>query len=143
MTHEHDFKRFPELTDRQMEIHYFESPTKQIFEDLRAKVVNVHDGDSIRVEWLERDFDFPIRFARIEAPELDASGGKESQEWLESQILKEDVDILINKDNRVDKWGRILGEVIHRGINLNEQSMSLGHSVLFEDKPQESEWVIQ
>ena len=28
-----------------------------------AKLVRVVDGDTIRVEWSERDFDFPVRIA--------------------------------------------------------------------------------
>jgi len=46
----HDFKKFPELTNNQMQIYYFESPHKQITEDFKARVVDVHDGDTIKVE---------------------------------------------------------------------------------------------
>ena len=59
----HDFKLFPELTNRQMQEYYFQSPHKQITENFAAKVVKVTDGDTIRVEVDFRDFDFPIRIA--------------------------------------------------------------------------------
>ncbi len=78
----HDFKRFPELTNSQMQIYYFESPHKQITEPFMAKVVKVTDGDTIRVTWAERDFNFPIRMAEIAAPELDERGGLDSQKFL-------------------------------------------------------------
>jgi endonuclease YncB( thermonuclease family) len=66
----HNFKDFPELTNAQMSDFYFDSPHKQITADFRALVVKVHDGDTItlRVEW--RNFDFPLRFLDINAPEL-------------------------------------------------------------------------
>jgi len=120
---EHNFKQFPELTNSQMQLYYFESPHKQILEGFNAKVVGVHDGDTIRVKWTERDFDFPIRFSNILAAEMNEEGGKESQSWLESQILGEEVEIVINKKNRVGKWGRLLGQVRHKGFDMGELSI--------------------
>ena len=51
----HDFKQFPELTNSQMVMYYFQSPHKQITEPFEAKVVKVTDGDTIRVLWAERE----------------------------------------------------------------------------------------
>jgi len=129
----HNFKDFPELTNSQMQFYYFESPHKQITEDFTAKVVNVHDGDTITVMCDFRKFKFPIRMAYIGAPELDEAGGIESQKWLESEILNEEVDIKINKDNRVGKWGRLIGTIIYQGRNLNQASQDEGFSIPFED----------
>ena len=83
----HDFKKFPELTNNQMQIYYFESPHKQILENFEGEVVKVTDGDTIRVETDFRDFSFPIRFSNILAAELDEPGGIESQSCLNA-ILK-------------------------------------------------------
>ena len=122
----HDFKRFPELTNSQMNIYYFESPHKQIFEDFTATVVKVHDGDTITVMWDERDFKFPIRFSNIAAPEMNEPGGKEAQSWLESQLMNEEVTIRVDKYNRVEKWGRLLGRVMFRGIDIGEEEKVKG-----------------
>jgi len=119
----HDFKRFPELTNSQMAFYYFDSPHQQIAEDFWAKVVRVKDGDTIQVKADFRDFDFPIRFSNILAAEMNEEGGKESQSWLESQILGEEVEIVINKKNRVGKWGRLLGQVRHKGFDMGELSI--------------------
>lgn len=121
----HDFKKFPELTNSQMQFYYWESPHKQIVEDFRAEVIKVTDGDTIRVLWNERDFDFPVRMANINAPELD-EGGEEAQSKLEDRILGEEVDILVDPFNRVGKFGRLIGEVVFQGINLGEEALSLG-----------------
>lgn len=128
----HDFKRFPELTNNQMQFYYFDSPHQQITEGFLGKVVKVSDGDTIRVETDFRDFDFPIRFSNIAAPELDETGGLQSQRWLESQILGEEVYVKIDRTNRVEKWGRLLGEIIFAGMSMNQLSIDNGYSVVFE-----------
>lgn len=130
----HDFVKFPELTNSQLDFYYFESPHKQIFEDFRAEVVKVHDGDTITLRWSERDFDFPLRFMDIAAPELKEEGGKESQSWLEDLLLNQEVDIKIDSDLRVEKWGRLLGEVSFRGMDVGAQSITLGMSKAWEDR---------
>lgn len=127
----HDFKKYPELTNSQMPFYYWDSPHKQINENFMAKVVRIIDGDTIDVRWNERDFDFPVRFANTDALEIN-EGGESSKRWLEKQILGEEVEILINPNNRVGRWGRILGEVFHFGVNINEESVLLGYAVPFE-----------
>ena len=133
----HDFQAFPELTNSQMSLYYFESPHKQIVESFKAKVVKVTDGDTVRVRTTFRDFDFPIRFAHIAAPEL-KEGGLDSRRWLESQIGGEDIEVIVDPDNRVGKWGRIIGEVLHRGMSINELSILQGHSVPFGERESET-----
>ncbi len=128
----HDFDKFPELTNSQFDFYYSESPIKQITEDFRGRVTKVTDGDTIHVKWEEREKPVRIRMARIAAPELDETGGKESQSWLEDQLLNEEVEVQINPKARVEKWGRLLGEVMLGGLSLNQMSLDTGHSVLFE-----------
>ena len=85
---EHDFKKFPELTNAQMQIYYFASPHKQILDDFKAQVVKCHDGDTISVAVDFRDFIFPVRLSEINAPELNEPEGLESRDWLSEKILK-------------------------------------------------------
>lgn len=132
----HDFKRFPELTNNQMQIYYFESPHKQITENFTARVVKVTDGDTIRVTCDFRDFNFPIRFANLAAPEMDERGGKESQSWLESQILGENVEVILTKA-RVEKWGRLLAYVVSMGLSMTEASINNGHAISWKEREQE------
>lgn len=128
----HDFEKFPELTNSQMVVYYFESPHKQIMESFKAEVVKVHDGDTITVRWNERDFDFPVRFLDTNAPELNEDGGHEAQQWLENKILGAEVDIIIDARQRVGKWGRILGKIFHNGMCLNDESIMVGHATEFD-----------
>lgn len=126
----HDFKAFPELTNGQLQFYYFDSPHKQITEDFRARVVKVTDGDTVRLDVDFRDFNFPLRMERIGAPELDEVGGIESQTWLRNRVLGEEVDIILSP-KRVEKWGRLLGDIIFGGESMSEASMREGKSVDF------------
>lgn len=128
----HDFHKFPELRDSQMGLYYLESPHKQITEDFWASVEKVHDGDTITVSMDERDFNFPVRLLGTNAPELNEPGGHDSQSWLEDQILGESVLIKVDPKERVGKWGRILGTIIHQGLDINKASISLGWATSFE-----------
>ncbi len=127
----HDFKRFPELTNSQMQFYYFQSPHRQITEDFEGKVVDVHDGDTIKVKWSEREKPVIVRLLGIAAAELDEIGGKESQSWLEEQILGEYIQVKIEPKLRVEKWGRILGNIISFGMNINQLSIESGYSDVF------------
>ena len=131
---EHDFKNFPELTNSQLRVFYFESPHKQIVDNFTAHVVKVHDGDTITLRWEERDFDFPLRFINIAAPELDEDGGDKSKSWLEQLLLDQDVDIIIDRDNRVEKWGRLLGNVMFEGLDVGQQSIFNGTAISWSEK---------
>lgn len=123
----HDFNKFPELTNNQMQFYYFDSPHQQIAEDFEAKVVRVIDGDTIQVSTNFRDFDFTIRMLDINAPELN-EGGRDSKSWLTEQILGKVIFIEIEPKNRVGKFGRLLGRVIESGMDVGQLSLQLGFS---------------
>ena len=128
-----DFETRPELPNSMLDFYYFQSPHKQIFEDFRAKVVKVVDGDTIRVEVNFRDFDFPVRFLDINAPEM-SEGGGEAKEWLRNLIENAEIDILMNKKNRVGKYGRLLGKILFRGINIGNQMKRDGRATAFNQR---------
>lgn len=132
----HDFKKFPELTNNQMNLYYFDSPHEQIAQDFDAKVVKVIDGDTIRVKTHFRDFDFPIRISNLLAPELNENGGVSSRDHLENLVMGKTVEVIINKDNRVGKYGRLLGEIRESGLDVGEQMINDGFAIsLDEERP--------
>ena len=132
MVFEHNYINFPELTNRQVEEFGFTSPHKQITEDFTAEVVKVHDGDTVTLRTNFRDFDFPLRFLDIDAPEMD-EGGEIARDWLRTRILNKIVNILIEK-NRVDKYGRLLGRVVLNGFDIGEQELRLGLATTFKQR---------
>lgn len=117
-----------------MGLYYLESPHKQITSDFWGVVTKVVDGDTIRVATDFRDFDTVVRLIRTNAPELNEPGGHDSQSWLEDQILGESVLIKVDPKERVGKWGRILGTIIHQGLDINKASISLGWATTFEGR---------
>ena len=132
----HDFKRFPELTNNQMNLYYFDSPHQQIAEDFDARVAKVHDGDTITLEVSWRDFTFPLRMSNLLAPELNEPRGVQSRNHLKDIIEGSTVEIIIDKTNRVGKYGRLLGEVRHKGFDVGEQMINDGFAVsLDEEQP--------
>ena len=102
-----------------------------ITSDFFGEVVKITDGDTIHVKWDEREKPVVVRFIDTDAPELDEEGGLESAAWLKEQIFGEYVQIGIEPKLRVGKWGRIIGRVIHLGIDINSMSMQLGFARKF------------
>ena len=129
---EHDFIKFPELTNSQIAEHIV-SPFPQITEDIFVNVLKVVDGDTIRVEWDERDFDFPVRFLGINAPEMN-EGGEEAKEYLRNIIEGEEVMLQIDKYQRVGKYGRLLARIISLGMDMGDAMMRLGYATSFENR---------
>lgn len=121
-----DWKNFPEVRNSKMDMLYWESPHKQVMNSFPAVCTKVHDGDTITVDWNERDFTFPIRLIGIDAPELNADRGHEVRNWLKDEIEGKEVYVLVDPKNRVGKWGRILGKIIFRGIDMNDTMLRMG-----------------
>ena len=127
-----DFIRFPELTNRQLSEHVI-SPHAQITEDIRVEVIKVIDGDTITVRWEKRDFDFPVRFLGIDAPEMNEGGG-EARDYLKGVIEGEEVLLRINKNQRVGKYGRLLAKIISLGMDMGDAMMRIGLVTSFEGR---------
>ena len=119
-----DFETRPELPNSQMQIYYFTSPHKQITEDFTGLVVKVIDGDTVRLRTAFRDFDFPLRMLDIDAKELN-EGGQEAKLWLQNQIEGKEVDIIMNRRNRVGKFGRLLGKIRSGGLDMGDALIRL------------------
>ncbi len=125
MVLEHDYSRYPELTNTQLEEIGFTSPHPQYTQDFEAVVEKVTDGDTITLSTSDRDFLFPLRLLDIDAPEMN-DGGEVAKDWLEGQILGQKVTIHIDRNQRVGKYGRLLGKVIFAGMDMGQSMLSMG-----------------
>lgn len=128
----HDFVNFPELTNRELQEHVV-SPHPQITADIFVDVVKVIDGDTIRVRWEKRDFDFPVRFLGTNSPEMN-EGGEEAREYLKGVIEDEEVMLKIDKRQRVGKYGRLLAKIISLGMDVGDMMIRLGYATTFENR---------
>ncbi len=125
MALDHDFAAFPELSNSQLEEFQFSSPHQQITEDFSAVVEKVIDGDTVSLVTSFRDFSFPLRFLDVDAPEMNA-GGASAKEWLRTRVEGTVVQVLIDRKNRVGKYGRLLGRVFFNGLVVSEEMLTLG-----------------
>ena len=132
LVEDHDFKAYPELTNSELATFGFVSPHVQIVRDFTAEVVKVHDGDTITLRTSFRDFDFPLRMNDIDAPELNTGiRGEEARDFLKGLIEGEMVEIQINPDNRVGKYGRLLGKVFSVGQDVGGLMLIYGYALPF------------
>ena len=130
---EHDFVRFPDLRNAELGTIGFVSPHKQIEEDFDAVVVRVRDGEMMVLRTDFRDFDFPLRFLSVDAPELNTgTPGQEAREYLANLIEGVEVIVKIDRFNRVEKFGRLLGDVVSGGLVVSESMVHAGHALPFD-----------
>jgi endonuclease YncB( thermonuclease family) len=130
---EHNFQRFPELTNQQIEQFELVSPHPQIRGDFDATVVKVHDGDTVTLRTDFRDFDFKLRLLSVDAPELSTgTPGEEARDFLSSWVLGQEVRIRINRHNRVGKYGRLLGDIVVGGQSMSDVLVQLGYAKPFQ-----------
>ena len=129
---EHDFKTYPELSNAELSTFGFASPHEQITQDFLAVVVKVHDGDTVTLRCDFRDFDFPLRFASIDAPELNTGvPGEEARDFLKN--LVEGLEVTVRLDEqRVDKYGRLLGDIVVGGCVAGDLLLQFGFALPFE-----------
>lgn len=132
---EHDWKNYPELANSEIAEFGFASPHVQFVEDFQALVVRVHDGDTVTLRSDLRDFDFPLRFLSIDAPELNTGvPGEEARDFVKGLCEGEMVEVKIDGTNRVDKYGRLLGDVVVAGQSVSEVELMFGYALPFESR---------
>jgi endonuclease YncB( thermonuclease family) len=129
---EHDFKTYPELTNSELATFGFTSPHVQIEDDFYAVVTRVHDGDTVTLECDFRDFSFPLRFSSVDAPELSTGvPGEEARDFVAGLVEGEEVFVKLSP-NRVDKYGRLLGDIVVGGLNVCDMLLMFGYAEPYE-----------
>jgi len=122
----HNFDDYPELTTNQLALFGALSPFPQHLGDFEGEVVKVIDGDTIAVQWQERNFPTKVRFINVAAAEL-GEGGENSKDWLKKRLLGTMVEIKLNLKKRTGKYGRILGRVFQGGMDVGLESALYGN----------------
>jgi endonuclease YncB( thermonuclease family) len=91
-------------------------------EPITGKVVNVHDGDTVRV--LDAaNVQHKVRLDGIDAPERGQPFGTVARDRLASLVMGKAVTV--HSDGR-DKWGRTLGRIEIEGQDVNRQMVDDG-----------------
>ena len=87
-----------------------------------ARVVGVHDGDSITVLTSE-NIQIKIRLAEIDAPELSQPYGKKSKQLLALMVFGKEVSIT---PMTIDKYGRTVARVYQAQNDINLAMVQTG-----------------
>jgi endonuclease YncB( thermonuclease family) len=98
-----------------------------------AKVIEVTDGDTIKVE--HEGHRYVVRLETIDAPEITQAFGPEAKKALTAKISGKEVKIVWKKD---DKYKRILGEVFLGDRRLSLEMVAEGyawHYVQYSNDP--------
>jgi endonuclease YncB( thermonuclease family) len=93
----------------------------------KAKVLEVLDGDTIRVVFENTGNSAKVRLVSINAPDKGSTGYKESKNWLNARIWGQEVSLLIDENFAVDEYGRILAVVLDRNrTDINLEALRRG-----------------
>ncbi len=91
------------------------------------KIKRVVDGDTVHVFY--QDEVYKIRLTEIDAPERDQPYGNNSTEYLKSLLKDGRVDVDIYG---TDRYGRKLGRLYWRGIDINRELVSAGYAWVYD-----------
>lgn len=128
---EHDYKNYPELSNVELQEIGLTSPHEQITHGFLGFVVKCHDGDTVTLRCDFRDFDFPMRFSAVDAPELSTGiPGAVARDYLKMRVEGCWVWVEPSKQ-RVEKYGRLLGDLVDVGGTLGDEMVALGYSLPF------------
>jgi len=90
--------------------------------DGKYKVVEVIDGDTVRLETGEK-----FRFLGIDAPEINVRWGPEAKEFLVKTLLNKKVRAEFDQ-TKLDRYGRLLGYLWIDNILVNEALIERGYA---------------
>lgn len=91
------------------------------------KIKRVVDGDTVHVFY--QDEVYKIRLTEIDAPERDQPYGSDSTEYLKGLLKEGRVDVDISG---TDRYGRKLGRLYWRGIDINRELVSAGYAWVYD-----------
>jgi micrococcal nuclease len=98
--------------------------------------ISVVDGDTIKAD-IDLGFGVSlvnkkIRLEHINCPEKDTSEGVDAKHYTDTWVKEHPECIVIVKNHREDKYGRILGTVTSDGQSLADALKLAGHGVDYE-----------
>jgi endonuclease YncB( thermonuclease family) len=100
------------------------------------QVLSVIDGDTVKISYLDQDFN--IRLAGIDAPESSALRcgkvecfGKESKEYLQSLLQNQTIQFILDS---TDDFDRFVGYIFLNWENINEKMIKNGYAREYSHK---------
>ena len=97
--------------------------------EYQGKVIGVSDGDTITVLDSSKT-QHKVRLAGIDAPEKAQAFGNRSKQSLSDMVYMKDVTI---ETNKIDRYGREIGKVIHNGADVCLEQVRRGMAWWYRD----------
>lgn len=97
--------------------------------EYQGKVIGVSDGDTITVLDSSKT-QHKVRLAGIDAPEKAQAFGNRSKQSLSDLVYMKDVTI---ETNKIDRYGREIGKVIHNGADVCLEQVKRGMAWCYRD----------
>ena len=105
----------------------------------KGKVVKVYDGDTITVAskilGSKKIYRFSVRLNGIDAPEIKGKTQEEKNAAIISRdVLREKIlgEIVLLKDVKTEKYGRLLAIVYLNNINMNEWMLTNNYAIPYD-----------
>lgn len=103
----------------------------------KAKVIKVYDGDTIWVafNYQGKYIRIKIRLDGIDTPELRSSNRIEKKKAIDARdYLKRMIDnrIITLHCGKFDKYGRLLGTIYYKNVNINTNMIDVKHAVAYD-----------
>jgi len=105
----------------------------------KGKVVKVYDGDTITVAskilGSKKIYRFSVRLNGIDAPEIKGKTQEEKNAAIISRdVLREKIlgEIVLLKDVKTEKYGRLLATVYLNNINMNEWMLTNNYAIPYD-----------
>ena len=104
-----------------------------------AFVDSIYDGDTITctvyLGLSMKATDQKIRLYGIDTPELrgdEKEAGKEARDYLRGLILNKKITLNTVKNDKRDKYGRLLGIIEYQGDIINQDLLDKGYAELYD-----------
>lgn len=113
----------------------FAAKPPAVIEEFDAKVIKIIDGDTVVLQTAKESLKF--RFLGINAPEENEKYYSESTKALSAIIFGQNVKV--KKTGHDHKWDRMVGIIIHNGVNVNLKMIEdgwAGNQSYFNDDEQ-------
>lgn len=99
-----------------------------VAQNYTGTVIKVTDGDTVIV--LEGTTKHRVRLIGIDAPERSQEFGPQATQYLSGLVLNQPVDVQANVNK--DLYGREIGKLLIRGLDVNLQMIKGGYAWWFE-----------
>ena len=101
---------------------------------LTGIVIEVIDGDTIKVKQKRGTREETIRFALVNSPEVEMPGYNEATQYTRG-LCPVGSEVAIDEDDGQTEgsYGRMVGLVYCDGVNVNEQLLENSHAIIYSD----------